>query len=119
MFSNAFKRYRKGRKVSLPLLAFIVERWVSINHRRFVIITIAVSRTGLVGIVMPGKYFSSSAISSCQCYCISSCRLRIAQSPPLTAERHLLRQCTHYSLPLPPSWTLSASLPLLDLVRPD
>jgi hypothetical protein len=97
MFFISNNRFRVSMNVGLPLFALIVFRWLSINRGRFVIVTPAVSRIGSVGKVIPAKNGSSSAISSCQCYCISCSRSRIAQSPPLTAERHLLRQCTLFS----------------------
>ena len=60
IFFRSTNLFRVAINVGLPLLAFRVCKWVSMNWGMLVIVTPAASRIGSVGKVMPAKYVSSS-----------------------------------------------------------
>jgi hypothetical protein len=111
MFFICNNLFRVAMNVIFPLFGLLEFRWLSKNLRMFVIVSTTVSHTGSVGSVTPPKYFSSLSISSCQCYCISCCRPRIAQSPPSRLRRDGETSAeTMHTL-------FSPTAPFLDLVR--
>ena len=55
IFFNSLNLFMYGEKVRLPLFAFTVAKWLSMNREQFVIVLHLFSFTGWVGSAIPAK----------------------------------------------------------------